>query len=254
MTRTILILGGTTEGRLLAERLAGDSRYRAILSLAGRTAHPAPQALPTRIGGFGGVEGLAYYIRSEAIDALVLATHPYAGAIAANVASAANQTRRLAILWQRAPWAVALGDCWTHWPSLDALADAVGPVPKRVFVTIGRQGAHAFERAPQHRYLFRSVDPIDPPLALPHADLILDRGPFDIAAEIALMQRHGIEVVVSKNSGGEATYAKIEAARHLGLPVMMLDRPPSPAIPTVSTLDEVQAWLDHGFAPKNRGE
>ena len=156
-------------------------------------------------------------------------------------------------LWQRPGWSVNPGDHWTRWPNLDRLADAIGPIPRRVFVTIGRQGAHAFERAPQHHYLFRSVDPIDPPLALPNAEFILDRGPYDVEDETELMRQHGIEIVVSKDSGGAATYAKIEAARRLALPVMLLDRPALPDIPTVDTLDAVLDWLVHeAFA--ERGE
>lgn len=254
MTRKLLILGGTTEGRRLAERLVGDPGFDATLSLAGRTSLPAPQPLPVRTGGFGGARGLADYIEREGVAALVVATHPYAATIADNAARAAEMTGIPALRWLRPAWTAEPGDRWSEHPSLEALADAIGLEPRRVFVTTGRQGAQAFLRAPQHRYWFRSVDPIDPPLNLPDATVWLDRGPYDLESEIALMQRHGIEVLVTKNSGGDATRAKLEAARRLGLDVLLVARPLKPPMPHVETLDAVLAWLDHGFGPKERGE
>ena len=253
MTAKLLILGGTTEGRRLAERLSADPRFEATLSLAGRTARPAPQALPTRIGGFGGVAGLSAYLRDERIDALIVATHPHAGTIAANAAEAARLASVPVVRWLRPGWTAVEGDRWIERATLEALADAIGPLARRVLVTTGRQGAAAFERAPQHRYWFRSVDPIDPPLDLPNAEFLLDRGPYDVEAEMALMRRLAIEILVAKNSGGTATHAKIEAARHLGVAVLLLARPAPADLATVETLDAVTAWLDHRFGPENRG-
>lgn len=254
MAHKLLILGGTTEGRRLAERLAGDSRFDATLSLAGRTADPAPLGLPTRSGGFGGVAGLIAYIAEHGVEAVIVATHPYAGRIAFHALEAAEAAGIPIIQWLRPGWSRTTGDRWTEFQTLEALADAIGPEPRRVFVTIGRQGAAVFERAPQHAYWFRSVDPILPALDLPKARYRLERGPFDAAAEAAFLRDAQIEVIVSKNSGGEATFGKIEAARRLGLPVLLLARPPQPDIQSVETLDGVLEWLAHRFGPEKRGE
>jgi len=254
MTLNLLILGGTTEGRRLAEHLAGDPRFRAELSLAGRTADPLPQNLATRIGGFGGVEGLADYITHQRIGALLVATHPFAAAIAAHAAAAARSTGVPALRWLRPSWQEEPGDRWERFATLEALADAIGPQPKRVFVTIGRQQARRFERAPQHAYLFRSIDPIEPRPALPHAEFILARGPFAVEAEIELLRRHGIERLVAKMSGGAATYAKIEAARNLGISVSLLTRPEAAGLEQAETMAEVMDWLDQLALRAERGE
>jgi precorrin-6A/cobalt-precorrin-6A reductase len=244
MPLEILILGGTTEARRLAERLAADRRFHATLSLAGRTMDPLPLALPTRFGGFGGERGLADYIADKRIGALVVATHPFAARIAVNAAAAVKSTGVPSLQWLRPAWERQPGDDWHLFASLDELVGAIGAAPRRVFVTIGRQEPHAFERAPQHHYLFRSIDAIDPPLALPRAETILARGPFAVEDEMELMAERGIEIVVSKRSGGAATYGKIEAARRLGLPVYLVDRPAPADLPRVETLAEVMDWLD----------
>ena len=254
MTLDLLLLGGTTEGRRLAAHLAGDPRFRATLSLAGRTTDPLPQALPTRFGGFGGAQGLSRYIADNGIDALVVATHPFAARIAAGAAAAAAETGVPALQWLRPLWRREPGDDWHFHDSLESLADALGQAPRRVFLTIGRQEAHVFERAPQHDYLVRSIEPIAPPLGLPKVDLVLARGPFDVDSEIALMRAHGTEIVVAKASGGAATHAKIEAARRLGLPVHMVSRPPPSGLPTVGALADVLGWLDQLAGGAARGE
>jgi precorrin-6A/cobalt-precorrin-6A reductase len=254
MPLELLILGGTTEGRHLAERLAGDRRFRVTLSLAGRTQDPLSLDLPTRFGGFGGESGLAKYIDDNRIGALVVATHPFAAQIAANAATAAKATGVPILQWLRPQWDAVDGDRWTLFPSLRELVDAIGPERRRVFVTVGRQEAHGFERAPQHDYLFRSVDPIDPPLRLPHAATILDRGPFHVEAEARLMVAHGIELLVAKMSGGAPTYAKIEAARRLGVPVYLVSRPSPAGLPQAKTLEAVLDWLDQRALRAERGE
>lgn len=243
MPLNILILGGTAEARRLADRLAGDTRLRATLSLAGRTTEPIPVSLPVRFGGFGGVEGLRRYIADNGVDALVVATHPFAARIAANGAAAATAEKLPVLRLLRAPWVRHEGDDWHEFPDLPSLVDALGPVPRRVFVTVGRQEAHGFERAPQHRYLFRSIDPITPPLDLPDAEFLLARGPFGADVEMALMRGRGIEILVAKASGGTATYGKIEAARRLRLPVYLVARPVAADLPEVRTVDAVIAWL-----------
>jgi precorrin-6A/cobalt-precorrin-6A reductase len=242
----VLILGGTTEARILGERLATRGRLDVTLSLAGRTAQPVPHAVPLRVGGFGGAAGLADYLLTNKIDALIDATHPYASAISANAAEAAKKTGVAFIALRRSPWIKTAGDRWTE-VDTTAAADAIGEEPRRVFVALGRNDLAPFVSAPQHVYLFRSVDPIDPPLPLPHASYITARGPFSEADDRALMQAHGIEIVVAKNSGGQAAYGKIAAARTLGIEVILVRRPAASAVTAVDTIDAVTEWLDHAL-------
>jgi precorrin-6A/cobalt-precorrin-6A reductase len=220
----LLILGGTAEARDLAARLAGDPRFDATLSLAGRTLEPAAQSLPTRIGGFGGVEGLAAYLGDHAIDILIDATHPFAVRISDNARRAAAKAGIPLLHLERPGWVPEAGDRWTEVPDQAAAALVLGQTPRRVFLTTGRLGVAAFRAAPQHRYLLRSIDPPEPQDLPPDCTVILARGPFSIEDETALMQAHGIEVLVTKNSGSPATYAKIAAARALGLDVLMVGR------------------------------
>jgi precorrin-6A/cobalt-precorrin-6A reductase len=245
--RRILILGGTAESRALAARLAQRRDLAVTLSLAGRTAKPAAQPVPVRIGGFGGAEGLARHIAAEQIDALIDATHPYAAVMSANAARAAQVARVPLLALRRPPWTPLAGDRWIEVADMRAAVDALGAAPRRVFLTLGRKELAPFTQAPQHHYLVRSVDPVEPPLAVPSASYVVARGPFTEAGDGALLTAHAIEIVVAKNSGGSATYAKIAAARALALPVVMLRRPPLPQVPAVETIDEVAAWIDHDF-------
>jgi precorrin-6A/cobalt-precorrin-6A reductase len=243
----ILILGGTAEARTLAAALADRLAFAVTLSLAGRTAAPAPQPVPVRTGGFGGPEGLAHYLRAERIDVLIDATHPYAAVISANAARAAKAAAVPLLALRRKPWPKAEGD---HWIEVDSISDAVaalGHAPRRVFLALGRKELQPFAAAPQHIYLIRSVDPVEPPLGVPHAAYIVARGPFSEAGDRVLLERHSIEMIVAKNSGGDATYGKIAAARALQLPVVMLKRPALPEVPSVATVDEVLTWLDHAL-------
>jgi len=246
MTR-ILILGGTTEARELAERLAGRAGLDVTLSLAGRTAAPARQPVPVRSGGFGGAAGLADYLEQKHIDVLIDATHPYASAISANAWAAAKMRNVRFVALRRPPWIAVTGDHWTEVEGVGDAVRALGPTPRRVFVALGRNELAPFTQAPQHHYLIRSVDPVDPPLPLPHAVYVTGRGPFAEADERALMRAHGIEAVIAKNSGGSATYGKIAAARALGIEVIMLRRPPLPEAPSAETVEDVIAWLDHAL-------
>jgi precorrin-6A/cobalt-precorrin-6A reductase len=246
MTR-ILILGGTTEARLLAERLAGRAGLDVTLSLAGRTVAPARQPVPVRSGGFGGAAGLADYLAREHVDVLIDATHPYAGGISANAWAAAQMSSVRFVAVHRPPWIAVAGDRWTEVENVRGAVRALGATPRRVLVALGRNEIAPLVEAPQHFYLIRSVDPVDPPLRLPHATYVTGRGPFVEADEIALMRTHRIEVVIAKNSGGGATYGKIAAARALGIEVIMLRRPPVPDAPSVATVDEAIAWLDHAL-------
>jgi precorrin-6A/cobalt-precorrin-6A reductase len=246
--RRILILGGTTEARRLAERLAERVDVAVTVSLAGRTTAPAAHAVQVRVGGFGGGEGLGQYLTTERVDALVDATHPYAAIISANAADAATATRIPLLALRRPPWVSRSGDRWIEVADAAAAVQALGKAPRRVFLAFGRGGIRTFARAPQHWYLVRSVEPVDPPLAVPHASYLTGRGPFTEADDRALLAAHAIDLVVAKNSGGTATYGKIAAARALGLPVILLRRPALPEVPTVETVEEALTWLDHALA------
>ncbi|MBV9286640.1 MAG: cobalt-precorrin-6A reductase, partial [Hyphomicrobiales bacterium] len=213
------------------------------LSLAGMTARPALAPIPQRIGGFGGPEGLAAYLKAERIQAVIDATHPFAARMSANALSACRAAGRPLIVFTRPPWSPLAGDRWTEVASMDAAVEALGAHRRVVFLTQGRLGLAAFAQAPQHRYLVRAIDPPAEIDALKEHKLILARGPFSLADEIELMRTERVEVVVAKNSGGEATYPKIEATRRLGLPVVLIKRPTPPEAETLFELDAVLDWI-----------
>lgn len=241
-TRT-LILGGTSEARRFAARIAGDSRFDAIMSLAGRTSEPLSQTLPVRVGGFGGVEGLMRYLVEERIDKVVDATHPFAARISANARDACVALSIPLIALSRAPWSRADGDRWIEVEDNAAAIAALGAASRRVFLTTGRLGLADFLQAPQHFYLIRTIDA--PPSAElpPHHELILDRGPFAVESELSLMRDANIDVLVSKNSGGDATYAKIVAARVLNIDVVMIAPPRRECVETVHDIEQAIAFL-----------
>ena len=241
----VLILGGTLDARELAGLLANRSDLDVRLSLAGRTASPVEQGVPVVSGGFGGIDGLAAFLREEQIGVLIDATHPFAANISFNAAKAAPLAKTKLLALRRAPWTKVDGDRWFDVPAVDAAVEVLGDAPLSVFVALGRNELAPFIRAPQHFYLIRSVDPIDPPLDVPHAEYIVARGPFTAEDDRALFETHGIDIVIAKNSGGPATYSKIEAARMRRIPVVMLQRPKLPDVPRVASVGEVVAWLDH---------
>jgi len=245
----VLVLGGTTEASALAAHLAGRRDLSATLSLAGRTSFPKPAPVPTRIGGFGGVEGLGRWLTEHRVGAVVDATHPFAAVISRNAAAACAQRGVPLLALRRPPWQAQAGDRWIDVPTMPDAVAALGPAPRRVFLTVGRLELPAFAAAPQHAYMVRTIEPIGD--ALPALDVVTiqDRGPFGETDERRLMQEHGIEVVVTKNAGGAATYGKIAAARALGLPVVMVARPPKPDVLTVESIDAGLAWIEaHGRA------
>ncbi|MFS8145821.1 cobalt-precorrin-6A reductase [Rhizobium sp. BR 249] len=244
----ILILGGTSEARLLAEALAARDDCDILLSLAGRTEKQAAQPVPVRIGGFGGAMALADFLTTGGYGLVIDATHPFAERISANAAFAVETTGIAAIALRRPEWQRLPGDRWQDVQSIPAAIAALGPSPRHVFLATGRQGAHHAEAAPQHFYLIRSVDPVDPPLALVDVNYVLDRGPFTLEGECALLRQHHIDVIIAKNSGG-ATYAKIEAARLLGIEVMMVARAPASTLTVVETVEAALAAIDHLFSP-----
>lgn len=247
----VLILGGTTEASALARLLAADKRNDATLSFAGRTAAPRAQPIATRIGGFGGAKGLVAWLGEHKVEAVVDATHPYAARISANAVAACANTKTPLVSIVRPAWQAMAGDKWQRVASTEAAADALGIEARRVFLSIGRQDLPAFAAAPQHHYLARTVDRPEGKLP-PDLSLVQARGPFDRAAELALLRDGRIDIVVSKNSGGTATYAKIEAARTLGLPVIMIERPDKPAGHVVDSPEAALAWLAH-LVPSRRG-
>lgn len=241
MTRS-LILGGTTEASTLARALAAAGAD-AVFSYAGRTEAPAAQPLPTRIGGFGGVDGLISYLRAEKIDAVVDATHPFAAQMSRNAIEACARAGVPLIGLQRPAWRAGEGDLWTHVDDIDSAIAALPDQPARVFLAIGKQNLAGFAARPHH-YLLRLVDaPSAPPL--PDCTVVLARGPFDAAQDLALLQAHRISHIVAKNAGGAGAEAKLIAARSLGLPVILIDRPKLPARRVLAEVAEVMAWLDH---------
>lgn len=241
MRLRVLILGGTTEGRLLSERLARDSRFEVLLSFAGRTTSLQRPDVPHRIGGFGGAEGLRAFLNDERFEALVDATHPFAAQMSANAVIAAERARVPLVRFEREAWRALPGDRWTGVANMAEAAAAIGAEPRRVFLSVGRTEVDAFAAAPQHAYLIRAVDSFVP--SLREARVLAVRGPFTLAGELELLLRERIEVVVSKNSGTEATVAKIHAARELRVPVIMVERPVLPAARLAHALEDVEAWL-----------
>ncbi|MBT9292089.1 cobalt-precorrin-6A reductase [Prosthecodimorpha staleyi] len=249
----VLILGGTTEASRLARLVAGRSDLAPVLSLAGRTEAPARQPIPTRSGGFGGVAGLVAYLRAEAIEAVVDATHPFAAVMSRHAAEACRIADVPLCAHSRPPWQRVPGDRWTEVADNAAAAAALGTEARRVLLTIGRLGVADFRAAPQHHYVIRSIDPPPAEDLPPDSRLILDRGPFDEAGETALMRGERIDVLVTKNSGGAATYPKIAAARRLGLPVLLVTPPARPDMPLLTDPDAVLAFLDRHRRAAPRG-
>ena len=245
------MLGGTTEASALARAVA-EAGIPAVFSYAGRVETPRPQPIPTRSGGFGGAEGLADYITARRVTHVVDATHPFAAGMSRNAVAACAETGVPLLALTRAPWLAQARDRWTHVADMAGAVSALGPAPRRVFLGIGRMHLSEFAAAPQHSYLLRLVDAPEGVLPLPDCHVEIARGPFDEGADTALLQRHRIEAVVSKNSGGTGAYAKIAAARALHLPVIMIDRPPLPERREVHEVRAVLDWLAHPGTP--RGE
>ncbi|OBY24509.1 cobalt-precorrin-6A reductase [Leisingera sp. JC1] len=246
MTR-ILLLGGTSEASTLAKTLA-EAGMDAVFSYAGRTAKPVSQPLPTRVGGFGGVDGLADYLQAEGITHVVDATHPFAAQMSTNAVRACKAAGVNLCAFERPAWQAGEGDKWVHTDSIEAAVGALPETPARVFLAIGKQNLSQFAAKPQHHYLLRLVDAPEAELPLPHTTVEIARGPFDAAGDTALMQRHGITHVVAKNAGGAGAAAKLTAARTLGLPVIMIGRPQVPERPVLGSVAEVMAWLSHSPA------
>ncbi len=239
----LLLLGGTREALELARALAAKADLQTITSLAGRTRTPAETPGEVRVGGFGGAEGLARFLEAEAVDLVIDATHPFAEIMARNAAAACRETGVPRLKLLRPAWKRESGDRWIEVESTEQAAETLPSLAKRVFLTIGHQDLRAFARHSKIWFLVRLIDPPEGPLPLAAHEIVLGRGPFAEADEIALRREYGIEALVAKNSGGELTYAKIAAARRLGLSVIMLHRPDPPPGKSVETVDQALAWI-----------
>jgi precorrin-6A/cobalt-precorrin-6A reductase len=245
----VLILGGTTEARRLAELLHGTPGLTLTSSLAGRVASPRLPPGEVRIGGFGGAEGLAAWLREHRVDVLIDATHPFAGTISFHAARAAATAHVPLLALRRPGWVPVAGDDWHDAGSLAEAARLLPALGRRVFLTTGRMGLAAFAALDDLWFLVRSVDAPEAPHPA-RMEVLLDRGPFTLDGERELLRRHRVDVVVTKDSGGAATAPKLTAAREAGLPVLVVRRPPVPeGVPVVTGPEEAARWvgeLSHG--------
>jgi precorrin-6A/cobalt-precorrin-6A reductase len=239
-----LILGGTGDANHLADVFVRE-KIDAIYSYAGRTQIPLGHALPVRIGGFGGATGLADYIRDEGITHVIDATHPFAAEMSRHAVEACAAADGPLVALERAPWSRTSGDTWIEVADIAGAIDRLPEQRARVFLAIGRQHIAPFAARPQHAYLLRFVDAPDGALQLPEAEVIVSRGPFTPEGDRELMRSRGIEWLVARNSGGAGARAKIDAARELGLPVIMIARPALPERQRLGSAEDVLAWLAH---------
>ncbi|MFG2528429.1 cobalt-precorrin-6A reductase [Streptomyces sp. NPDC048516] len=249
--RHVLILGGTTEARRLAATLAAEPSLRVTTSLAGRVAAPRLPAGEVRIGGFGGPEGQARWLREHAVDALIDATHPFADTISHHAALAAATAHVPLLALRRPGWVPGPGDDWHQVTSLDEAAAALPALGTRIFLTTGRMGLAHFAHLTDLWFLVRSVDAPEPPHP-PRMTTLLARGPFTPDGERQLLRDHRIDVVVTKDSGATATAAKLTAAREAGVPVVVVRRPPLPdGVPVAAGPDEAVQWIRSLFSEAN---
>ncbi|MFC6672994.1 cobalt-precorrin-6A reductase [Marinobacterium aestuariivivens] len=217
----------------------------ALYSYAGRVTAPKPQPVPTRVGGFGGADGLAAFLVDQGITHLVDATHPFAAQMSRNAVAAAARSGVELIALTRPPWAPVEGDCWQRVASVEAAVTALDGPAERIMLAIGRMHLASFAAQPQHHYLLRLVDAPEVSAPLPRHSTVVDRGPFTLEGDLALLREHRIERLVCKNAGGKGAAAKLEAARRLDLPVLMIDRPELPPRQEAHSVEAVLAWLAH---------
>ena len=243
MPERLLLLGGTREAVELARTLDGCPEVETTYSLAGRTRRPAPVPAPVRTGGFGGADGLAAYLREAGIRLVVDATHPYAEAISAHAAHACYRAAVPRLVLHRPPWARGPGDRWVEAADTESAARALPALGRRALLTVGSRGLAPFLEAAGLSFVVRSVEPPRAALDPARFEVVLARGPFDVDAERRLLESRAIDVLVSKNSGGPAARAKLEAARALGLPVVMIARPPPPPGERVGSVAAARAWI-----------
>ncbi|TAE61637.1 MAG: cobalt-precorrin-6A reductase [Nostocales cyanobacterium] len=239
----ILILGGTGDARELASRVANITGIEAIASLAGATREPITPTGNVRVGGFGGVSGLVNYLRENQIDVLIDATHPFAAQISQNAAQAAQEVGISRLLLNRPPWEKLPSDDWIEVDDHINAALVLENHAQRVFLTIGRQEISAFAHLQNIWFLMRMIDPPKPGSLIPNGLILYDKGPFNLEQEKEILIQYSIDTIVSKNSGGNATYAKIIAARELGIKVVMIKRPPVPMGEEVADVEGAVSWL-----------
>lgn len=245
MAANLLILGGTTEATALGAAVA-TAGFKGAVSFAGRVARPKRQPLPQRVGGFGGVEGLRAYLRDHRVTHVVDATHPFAAQMSRNAIAACAGENVPLIALTRAPWVAQPDDSWTHVADIAGAVAALDHRAARVMLAVGRMHLEDFAPNPQHFYLLRLVDRPSHAMPFPDHHVLVSRGPFTAQDDLALMRDHRIDLLVSKNAGGTGAYAKIEAARALQLPVIMIDRPAIPNRTEAYRVEDVMAWLSHG--------
>ncbi|MCC5666173.1 cobalt-precorrin-6A reductase [Nostoc sp. CHAB 5784] len=238
----VLILGGTGDAAELAARVSTIQGLETITSLAGRTREPSVPLGDLRVGGFGGVAGLASYLRVMQIDLLIDATHPFATQISFNAAAAATEVGVPRLMLIRPPWEKVSGDRWIEVDSVEAAA-SVANQAQRVFLTVGRQELAAFAHLEKIWFLMRMIDPPSDDALVPAGMILCDRGPFTLNNEKQILIHNKIDTIVSKNSGGDATKSKIIAARELGVKVVMVNRPAIPPGKQVADVDGALAWL-----------
>jgi precorrin-6A/cobalt-precorrin-6A reductase len=239
--RRVLILGGTAEARALAQVLV-DQGYDVVSSLAGRVERPRLPVGDVHIGGFGGADGLSAWLREHKIATVVDATHPFAAQMTASAAEACARTGVPSLVLRRPGWREQPGDDWHRVPSLEAAAQALA-APMRVFLTTGRRSLPVFTPVPGVWFLARSVDPPSAPVP-DNVRVLLGRGPYTVEGERDLIREHHLNTLVTKDSGGQLTTAKLTAARELGVQVIMVNRPPLPSgVHLADTVSEAAAWV-----------
>jgi precorrin-6A/cobalt-precorrin-6A reductase len=241
--KRLLILGGTGDAVNLAARTVEIAGLETITALAGRTSVPGVVAGTLRVGGFGGEVGLMEYLRSMQIDVTIDATHPFAARISWNAAQAATKVGIPHLLLIRPEWERQPTDDWIEVDSIERAVTAIPAMAERIFLTIGRQQLAPFARLTDRWCLMRSIDPPDAEIGLPPGEILLDRGPFSLEKERQLLIDYRIGAIVTKNSGGDATYAKIIAARELKIPVVIVQRPIVPKGDRVGDISSALAWL-----------
>ncbi|AUS99507.1 cobalt-precorrin-6A reductase [Nostoc sp. CENA543] len=241
--KRVLILGGTGDAAELTAKIATIPGVEAIASLAGRTREPSLPDGNVRIGGFGGAAGLADYLRQMQIDLLIDATHPFANQISWNAATAANQVNIPRLMLTRPAWEKVAGDRWLEVDNHQAAAQILAKQAKRVFLTVGRQELAAFAHLQHIWFLMRMIDPPSNGTFIPPGEILCDRGPFTLEDERKILTQYKIDTIVSKNSGGNATYPKIIAAREQGIPVVIVNRPPIPPGEQVAKVEDAITWL-----------
>lgn len=238
----LLLLAGTREARLLAKKLAAMPRIDAIASLAGATRTPAELALPMRCGGFGGKEAFRDYLKAAGIEAVLDATHPFAERISGRTAEVCLGEGLPHAMVLRPEWRPGPGDDWTE---LDCAENAAGIIPDgaAVFLATGPHGVERFANLQGRKVICRRIEQPERPFPFLGGEYLVDRPPFSMEDELSLFRRLEIDWLIVKNSGGDASRPKLDAARVLGIKVALLRRPPVPDAVLLRSVDEAIGWV-----------